>query len=132
MSCAVRPGTFFSTTERPPNRFAEPGRICSVVTPPFISARREAGVLRPDAMLGPDFGPHRDGRLVAVGIGADAGRWIIAEVAVDVDDAGRDELAGAVDLERSGRRWRARARRPPGSTPSAKTTVPSSICCPSP
>jgi hypothetical protein len=26
--------TFFSTTERPPKRFAEPGRICSEVIPP--------------------------------------------------------------------------------------------------
>ena len=43
MSCAVRAGTFLSTTERPPNRFAEPGRTCSVVTPPLISAREKPG-----------------------------------------------------------------------------------------
>src|SRR5690606_14132948 len=34
MSCTVRPGTFFTVTPRPPNRFADPGRICIVVTPP--------------------------------------------------------------------------------------------------
>src|SRR6185503_21053966 len=41
--CVVRAGTFFNTTERPPNRFAEPGRICSVVTPPLIKAREKPG-----------------------------------------------------------------------------------------
>ena len=30
----LRPGTFFNVTLRPPNRLAEPGKICSVVTPP--------------------------------------------------------------------------------------------------
>src|SRR6476661_10215140 len=34
IDCTVRPGTTFSTTLRPPMRFAEPGRTCSVVTPP--------------------------------------------------------------------------------------------------
>src|SRR4029078_6210497 len=32
--CTVRDGTTFSTTLRPPMRFAEPGSTCSVVTPP--------------------------------------------------------------------------------------------------
>src|SRR5690242_13998033 len=40
---AVRAGTFFTTTERPPNKFADPGRICMVVTPPLISARLKPG-----------------------------------------------------------------------------------------
>ena len=31
--------TFFSTTLLPPNRFAEPGRICSVVTPPASAGK---------------------------------------------------------------------------------------------
>ncbi len=83
--------------------------------PPLTSARREARVLRPHAMLGPHLGPHRRGRFVAVGQRRHAGRRIIAEVAVDVDDPGRDVLAGAVDLERSGGARRVRARRPPGS-----------------
>src|SRR6266851_10338902 len=32
--CTVRDGTTFSTTDRPPIRFADPGRTWSVVTPP--------------------------------------------------------------------------------------------------
>ena len=31
-------GTFFSVTPRPPTRLAEPGRICSAVTPPASAA----------------------------------------------------------------------------------------------
>ena len=116
------PGTFLSITERPPNRLAEPGRICSAVTPPLASARREARVLRPDAMLGPDFGPRRAGRLIAVAVRLAPGRGIVAEVAVDVDDARRHIFAAP-------RRSRSR---PPGAasvgpptawtTPSASTT----------
>src|SRR5690242_5303187 len=34
MPCTVRDGTTFKTTLRPPIRLAEPGRTCSVVTPP--------------------------------------------------------------------------------------------------
>ena len=37
MSCTVRPGTTLSTALRPPNRFADPGSTCSVVTPPARS-----------------------------------------------------------------------------------------------
>ena len=83
----MRAGTFLSVTERPPNRLAEPGRICSVVTPPLASARLKPGILRPDAMLGPDFGPRRAGRFVAVLMRLRRRARIIAEVAVDVDDA---------------------------------------------
>jgi hypothetical protein len=43
MPCMVRAGTFLSVTERPPNRLAEPGRICSAVTPPLASARLKPG-----------------------------------------------------------------------------------------
>ncbi len=32
--CVVAALTFFTTTERPPMRFAEPGNSCSVVMPP--------------------------------------------------------------------------------------------------
>src|SRR5205085_12557523 len=39
---AVRDGTFFTVTPRPPNRLAEPGRICIVVTPP-ASERSNCG-----------------------------------------------------------------------------------------
>ena len=42
MPCTVRLGTFFSTTPRPPNRLALPGRICSEVMPP-ASAREKPG-----------------------------------------------------------------------------------------
>ena len=34
MPSAVRDGTFFTVTPRPPNRLPDPGRICIVVTPP--------------------------------------------------------------------------------------------------
>ena len=42
MAWTVVAGTFFRTTERPPKRFDEPGRICRVVTPP-ASARENEG-----------------------------------------------------------------------------------------
>ncbi len=48
-------------------------------------------------MLGPDFGRGRGGRLVAVRMGVDRGGRVVAQVAVDVDHPGGDELAGAVD-----------------------------------
>ena len=65
---------------------------------PAIGQRAgEAGVLRPHAMFGPDVGARRRGRFIAVRIGVDPGRGIVAKVAVDVDDPGRDPLAGAVD-----------------------------------
>ena len=57
----------------------------------------EAGILRPDAVFGPDVGGDRPGRLVAVAVGLHAGRGIVAEVAVDVDHAGGHVFAGAVD-----------------------------------
>ena len=38
MSCTLRPATFFKVTVRPPNKFAEPGRIMSEVTPPASAA----------------------------------------------------------------------------------------------
>src|SRR5215469_6887305 len=40
MPSTVTLGTFLSTTERPPNRLAEPGRICSVVMPPASAVRK--------------------------------------------------------------------------------------------
>ena len=43
MPCTVRAYTFFTVTERPPNRLAEPGRIWSEVTPPFANAREKPG-----------------------------------------------------------------------------------------
>ncbi len=43
MPCTVRAETFFSVTDRPPVRFAEPGRICRLVTPPLASARVKPG-----------------------------------------------------------------------------------------
>ena len=57
----------------------------------------KAGVLRPHRMLGPHVRRGRIGRLVAIGVGLDPGAGIIAEMAVDVDDPGGDELASAVD-----------------------------------
>ena len=43
MPWTVRAGTFFSVTDRPPNKLAEPGSTWSAVTPPFISARLKPG-----------------------------------------------------------------------------------------
>src|SRR5919108_2376019 len=40
--CTVRAGTILSTTERPPIKLAEPGRICAVVIPP-AKARGNCG-----------------------------------------------------------------------------------------
>src|ERR1041384_3565593 len=40
--CTVREGTTLTTTLRPPIKFAEPGRICIVVTPP-ANARGNCG-----------------------------------------------------------------------------------------
>uniref|UniRef100_A0A0N4Z8D2 Phenol hydroxylase n=1 Tax=Parastrongyloides trichosuri TaxID=131310 RepID=A0A0N4Z8D2_PARTI len=57
----------------------------------------EAGVLRPDRVLGPDLGGVRVGGLVAVAHPLHAGRGIDAQVAVNVDDARRDEAAARVD-----------------------------------
>ena len=42
MPSAVRDGTFFSVTPRPPKRFPDPGRISIVVTPP-ARARSNCG-----------------------------------------------------------------------------------------
>src|SRR5690606_6575550 len=38
MPCAVVAATFLSVTPRPPTRLAEPGRLCSAVTPPASAA----------------------------------------------------------------------------------------------
>src|SRR5213592_2225002 len=40
--CTVREGTTLTTTLRPPIKFAEPGKICIVVTPP-ANARGNCG-----------------------------------------------------------------------------------------
>src|SRR3546814_13206128 len=48
-------------------------------------------------MFGPDLWCDRIGGLVTVRIRLDAGGGIIAQMAVDVDHAWRDELARAVD-----------------------------------
>src|SRR5690606_30382610 len=40
IACTLVPGTFLSVTPRPPNRLAEPGRICSEVTPPASAAAK--------------------------------------------------------------------------------------------
>src|SRR5947207_14904468 len=41
MAWTVLAGTLFRTIERPPKRFDEPGRICSVVTPPARARENE-------------------------------------------------------------------------------------------
>src|SRR6185369_14577391 len=103
MSCAVRPGTFFNTTERPPNRLAEPGSTCRVVTPPFISAREKPGSCGQTLCSAQTSG--RTGEVASLpSERAYAGRRIVAEMAVNVDDTGGHELAGAIDLHRSRRR----------------------------
>ena len=95
--------TFLTTTERPPIRLPEPGRICSVVTPPS-SAVSKSRILRPDRMFGPDVGGDRAGHFIAVLDGLHAGTRIHAEVRVDVDDAGRDPAALGIDDVRAGGR----------------------------
>ena len=103
MPSAVRDGTFFTVTPRPPNRFAEPGQE--------LHRRDAAGqreielrILRPERMLGGDFGGVRARHLVAVLQRLDAGRRVDAEMRVRVDDARRHPLAARVDHERVGRR----------------------------
>ena len=67
---------------------------------------RKTGVLRPDTMFRPDFRGHRRGRFIAVTVRRYAGRRIVAEMAVHIDNTGRDIFAGAVDnrdLCRNGR-----------------------------
>ncbi len=73
-----------------------------MVTPPLASARPKPGSCGPYAVLGPDLGGDRAGRLVAVRMRLHAGRGIVAEVAVDVDHAGRQVHARAVDHRRAG------------------------------
>ena len=88
----MRDGTTLSTTLRPPNRFAEPGKDLQRRHPAGQRAR-ELRILRPDGMLGPDVGGDRVGRLVAVGVRIDAGRGIDADVRMHVDDPRRHVLA---------------------------------------
>src|SRR3546814_10502868 len=47
-------------------------------------------------MFGPHFGRRRRRRLIAVRMRVDAGRGIVAEVAMNVDDAGGQIFSGAV------------------------------------
>ncbi|MCY1172326.1 hypothetical protein D9M73_124590 [compost metagenome] len=71
---------------------------------PAIDQRAaEPRILRPHAMFGPDIGGDRPGRFIAVGIGLHAGRGVIAQMAVNIDDAGGERLAGAIDDGRARR-----------------------------
>ena len=83
-------------------------------------------------MLGPDLGPRRAGRLIAVAVRRDAGRRIVAEMAVHVDDPGRDIScrAPSITVAPSG----APRSAPPTAwtLPSASRTEPLSIRPPSP
>ena len=58
MSCTVRPGTSRSVAERPPIRFAEPGRTWSTVTPPAIASGicGSCGQIECSAQTSPVFG----------------------------------------------------------------------------
>ena len=62
---------------------------------------RKARVLRPHAMFGPHFRAGRAGGLVAVAVRLHAGAGIDAQMAVDVDDAGRHIFAGRLDQART-------------------------------
>ena len=65
---------------------------------PAIGQRaREAGILRPDAVFGPDLRRGRCSRLVAIRMGLHGRAGIDTEVAVDVDHPGRHELARTID-----------------------------------
>src|SRR5205085_8851704 len=69
---------------------------------PAIGERAaEARILRPDAVLGPDFGTDRIGRLVAVLMCLDARARIVAEMGMDVDHSGRHPAASPVDAGRA-------------------------------
>ena len=72
----------------------------------------EAGILRPDAMFGPYIRRRWVCRFIAVRMRLHAGAGIDAQMAVHIDNAGRHELAGAVDLDSArGRRQIAVAHR---------------------
>ncbi len=71
----------------------------------------KAGVLRPNRMLGPDFGGVGLGRLIAVGMGVDAGRGIIAQMRMDVDNAGRHPAPASVEHGNPGRSGKIGANR---------------------
>ena len=96
MSCTVRPGTLRRMAERPPNRFAEPGRISSVVTPP----RRE--VLKPGSCGHTECSAQTCAVLGSVAslpseCACTAGDGIDAQMRVHVDQAGRHPFAVGVD-----------------------------------
>ena len=69
----------------------------------------ETGILRPDRMFGPDMGRDRRGHFIAVRMRIPSRRGIDAEMAVNVDDAGRHIFAGAVEHRDVGRDRRVRA-----------------------
>jgi len=91
-------------------RFAEPGKICMVVTPPFERSL-EARILRPDGMLGPNVRRDRSRRLVAVIESLDRGAGVYAQVRVDIDEAGRYPFALRFDDARVGGRGKSFADR---------------------
>ncbi len=65
---------------------------------------RKLWILRPNRMLGPDVRRHRVGRLVAIREGVAARRRVDSQMRMHVDQSGCNELAGAVDDDRVGRR----------------------------
>ena len=86
---------------RPPNRLAEPGRICSVVTPPLASARLKPGSCGQTLCSAQTCAVTGSVTSLPSECASHAGRGIVAEMAVDVDDAGRHPFARAVDHRRA-------------------------------
>jgi hypothetical protein len=71
----------------------------------------ETRILRPDGVFDPDFRRHRPGNLVAIVVRIHTRRRIGAQVAVIVDDAGRDPLTACIQCDRAVRRRQVRADR---------------------
>src|SRR5690606_21310236 len=65
--------------------------------PAIGKSARKTGVLRPDAMLCPDFRSDRSGGLVTIAMRRNAGRGIVPQMAMHIYDARRHIFASAVN-----------------------------------
>ena len=99
---AVRAGTFFTVTPRPPIRFPDPGRICIAVMPPASASSNwgSCGQIEWSAHTSAVIGI---GHLIAILQRLDSWRRVHAKMRVRVDDARRHPLAGGIDHVSAGR-----------------------------
>src|SRR6202000_2492476 len=95
--------TFSSTTERPPMRLAEPGRICSEVIPPARAVRKPGSCGQTECSA-QTFGVAGGGGPLASGVAPHAGARIAAQVRMHINQAGSNPVALAVDDAGSCRR----------------------------